>query len=95
MDIFLVLIFAKLLQQVYKYKKKDNSNQLVKENQTYLQLKRQTVSEIRVFMDEFEQKAKEMNIFDVNTFYTSQEFKDASYSIDRETKAIWRPITSG
>ncbi|GMH49227.1 hypothetical protein TrLO_g9969 [Triparma laevis f. longispina] len=69
-------------------------NQLVKENQTYLQLKRQTVSEIRVFMDEFEQKAKEMNIFDVSTFYTSQEFKDASYSIDRETKAIWRPIAS-
>ena len=59
-----------------------------------MQLKRQEVSEIRVFMDEFEQKAKDMNIFDVSNFYDSSEFRDASYNIDMGNKVIWRPITN-
>ncbi len=69
-------------------------NQLVKENQTYLSLKREEVSEIRVYMDEFEQKAREMNIFDVSGFYASAEFKSASYSIDKKAGAIWRPLVN-
>ena len=69
-------------------------NQLVKENYTYLQLKNQDVTEIRVFMDEFEQKARDMNIFDVSQFYGSGEFRDASYSVDKSNGVIWRPITN-
>ena len=68
--------------------------QLVKQNATYLRMRNEDSENVSVFMDELEQKAKDMNIFDLDDFYKSKEFSEAGYQIDRNTKTIWKIMTA-
>ena len=67
-------------------------NSMVREMQVYLELKKEKVDSIRVFKDEFEHKAKEMNIFELRGFYESAEFKEAEYVLDEKSECIWRKV---